>query len=165
MATQRNKDEQVGYDAIQIFHNENAIRFPGKYKISFQRLLEILKGRVGGMFFLEGLGLGINSSGISYSRVADAMKSLSKASQGGIPAKNSDFTNALIREATSFNFEMLGDAAIETVKDISNGGVILGKKLVDAGTGIIDTAKYTVPLLILVFGVVLFLKMPKGESA
>lgn len=147
--------QQIGENAIMIFHTESAVRFPSKYTITKERLFQILESRQGGKGLTLGLGLGISSADIKQEDVADAMKNLAKYAQGRIP-DNKSFTFALQEEASKFSFSALGDVSIEIAKDLAEKAAVGGQKILDVGEKLGDSAisvagslTWLVPLLII----------------
>ena len=132
--------QEIGYQAIYYFHNENATRNPREYRISIGELQRVLESRTGGKAFLEGLGLAINNVDMKTADVADAMKDLAKKAQGKIPSTNGQFYSALKDEATSFSFSSLGDVSLDIAKDIAEKAASGGQKVLDVAGGVADSA-------------------------
>lgn len=145
--TQPMNDIDQGRVAIKYFHNRSA-RY-ATYKESMDSL--ILK--VGGKrpeFFLEGIGLTINSIGMSESKVKQAMESLANAGQGRIPANPSLFNKALSDRATNLTtgdwIGGLPEIAGQTAVDLAKGAQAVGDAVLDVGKSLLSVG----PLLIVV---------------
>lgn len=93
----------------------------------------------------EGLGLQANVSEMSKEDTKEAMETLANAGAGRVPAQFSDFTNALTRRATEFNFlDAISHTAQETASEVTDIVSETGK----GGIMALKAGKYLVPVLV-----------------
>ena len=133
-------DYNRGYDAIISFHNKMITSFKGVYNFTLVGLVKELSARTGQKFFLEGLGLAIQSSGISKSRASEAMQVLASKSGGRLPSSNGAFYVALTDEAATPNWiDASQFVLVESTKDIVQATSVVGSGIIKTGEGVLDS--------------------------
>ena len=133
-------DYNRGYDAIIAFHNKMATSFKGVYNLSLVLLVKELSARRGQTFFLEGLGLAIQSSGMSKTQAQEAMQILASKSGGKLPASNGAFYTALIDEAATPNWiDASQFVLVESSKDLLEGASTIGASVIKTGEGFLSS--------------------------
>lgn len=120
--------------ALSYFHNETLRSWPGNYKLSFDGLVSKINSL--SPFFLETFGKAINWSGISQTKVSDAMKQLAISSKGNLPLSSAGlqtFYDAL-SESVKWDLSDWGSAIVTATKETAvsvgkfslvSGGVLL----------------------------------------
>lgn len=128
-------DIELGESVIKSFYAHWST-FPAARGISYAQLLNTLKVRrpMGGTAFLDGIGLGVRSAGMSQSKISNAMRNLAMKSNGKIPAYNMDFFTFLSNESVKINFiDAAAYVVVESGKDIIKGAQEVGDSLISAG--------------------------------
>lgn len=116
-------DTQTGTNALQVFHGYS-VKYPSygltwdEFKAAYGKKFEI---------YAEGIGLAINSAGISSSRVDSAMKSLSQKTQGKVPKDFNPYINELTGVATKINYlDLTTSVLADTAMEVTEGVVSFG---------------------------------------
>lgn len=137
-----------GRDALIIYHNENVVNFPEKYKVkSVDELISILKNRPNQKNFVRILGGAIINAQVSNSQVNRSMEKLSEAGEGRIPADNSAFLGAIQEKIGEVNYvDAIGFAALETAKGVAEGAAKVGDAVISIGDTLLESSKILVPI-------------------
>lgn len=163
-----------GRQTLQYFHNEMLIRFPDKYKFTFDQLfnyLQLQEKNPADFIFgdeespLNVLGRVVSDSKITDEQINDGFKALSKKLEGRLPRPSilgSALLSSLSGELGTLNLGVLGDAAIEVVKDTVKKGNEIGTALVDSTQTIIESSKYFIPAALLIVVAVFAYKAKKA---
>lgn len=118
-------DIKRGHDALVVFHNASS-RYDAYGNMSFDQLLSIMSEKSNGQF-LDGFGFAINSAELEDEDVFNSMQRLADAGQGKIPARWTDFFNALKKDPSGFSFEALAFVTKESISDLGDGLVEIGE--------------------------------------
>ena len=146
-----------GKDILKRFYDANKILNSQKVNYTFDQMLSTLTSRKGSAAFIESLGLGINASGFSNSKVQNAMSALAKIANGKIPGSNQDFRNFLINEGYKVSFvDAVTYVTTESVKDIVKGAQQVGESFLFTG----KLLTYALPIII---GVVVYFWVMKQK--
>lgn len=123
-----------GKDILKRFYDANKAVASKNVNYTFDQMLTTLTSRKGNVAFIESLGLGVNASGFSNSKVQNAMYNLAKKAQGKIPASNADFRNYLIDEGTKVSFvDAITFTVVESAKDVVKGAQAVGDSVILTG--------------------------------
>lgn len=123
-----------GKDILKRFYDANKSVASKNVNYTFEQMLSTLTSRKGNVAFIESLGLGVNASGFSNSKVQNAMYNLAKKAQGKIPASNADFRNYLIDEGTKVSFvDAITFTVVESAKDVVKGTQAIGESVIFTG--------------------------------
>lgn len=145
------KNQALGEKLLKAFHDEN--RNYGGYKITFDQLKAILQARPNQKSFVRNFGGTISVANISESDAIQAMKNLARSSRGRIPARNADFTQAVVDKTTAFSFvDAVTYTAVETTKDVVKGVTEIGNTLITTGKWI--NAIFPVAALVVLYFVI-----------
>lgn len=137
-------DSERGRQALTYFHNYALSHYPKNYKRSLEQL--ITEASAKNRFLLEGLGLAINSSEISDSKVEAAMSRLADAGQGRLPADWNSWFSILTSESVKVTFlESVPFVVTESTKDILKGTAQIGDAVLDVGKSLLTVG----PILVL----------------
>lgn len=152
-------DIDRGREALKYFHN-SSVGY-SNYGLGFDEMLtRVSKGRPD--IFLEGVGLAINSIGMSDSHVRDSMEGLAKQAQGRLPANNSVFYKALSDREGTLTFtdwvKVTPQAAANTALDLAKGAQQVGDAVLDAGKSLLTIG----PLLVV--GAVIFIVVMRSKQ-
>lgn len=121
-----------GKNSLQLFHNEMAMRYPDVYKLTFQQLVDYVQlQELNPLDYIFGdetsplheLGKSIITQKIDDAKINDAFKELAKKLEGKLPPKNrmlNALLSALSGQLGKFDFNVIGDASIEVIKDAKN---------------------------------------------
>ena len=112
-------------------------------------LISIIDGR--GKASLAGLGLGIQFTDMSDSKVRQAMENLAREAQGKIPATNNAFNMALSDRLQEIDFTALSEIAKMSVSDLVKHSSEIGDKVISGTKGAFDlvkNAKFVIPVTI-----------------
>ena len=113
-------DIDRGRAAVKEFHNYAIANYSRNYKMTFNELIDRLAGQ--NKFFLEGLGLAINSTEMSDAKVSKAMRALADKGQGKLPTNWNSWFSVLKDEAVKVSFlDAATYTATESAKDIAHG--------------------------------------------
>lgn len=149
-----------GLDILKRFFDASKTINSSAVKYSFDEMVKTLEARTGQKAFVEGLGLGVNASGFSNSKIQNAMTSLAKQANGKIPAKNQDFRDHLIDESRKVDFVDVVSAVkfvtVESAKDIAKGAQAVGDSVILTG----KLLNYALPVIV---GVVVFFWVKKQK--
>ena len=134
-----------GLDILKRFYDASKSYNTSKVKYTFDQMIKTLESRSGQAAFIEGLGLGVNASGFSNSKIQNAMVSLARQSNGQIPEKNQNFRDYLIDKSKKINFvDAVTYVAVESTKDIVKGAQAVGDSVLLTG----KLLTYALPLII-----------------
>lgn len=123
-----NADHNAGLSALLFFHNAS-LKYPSYDRKTTDELLAAWGGR--GMIYAEGIGLAINSTGMSTQQVQAAMESLAKTAQGRIPKDQNDFFNALNGQLSNISYvDLIKTVASETASQIATGAQAVGDSVI-----------------------------------
>lgn len=145
-------DIDRGRAALKYFHNRSCAYSP------YKETLDSLISKVGGKrpeFFLEGLGMAINTIGMSDSQVRDAMTNLAEVSHGQVP-QNSVFYKALSNRVSSLTtgdwIKGLPEIAGNTALDAAKGFEAVGNAVLDVGKSLLTVGPLLVVVAIIFIG-------------
>ena len=134
-----------GLDILKRFYDASKTINSSAVKYTFDEMVKTLEGRTGQKAFVEGLGLGVNASGFSNSKIQNAMTSLAKQAKGKIPAKNQDFRDHLIDESRKVDFvDAVKYVAVESAKDVVKGAQAVGESVIFTG----KLLTYALPIIV-----------------
>jgi len=138
-------DRDRGIEAIRMYYDFSFANFREVYKlIDFGYFVDSLDYK--NKSFIEGLGLGINfnlkDGTFDLGDVQDSMESLAKILKGKIPSDMNKFRSAIVQEARKIKASMFYNATIDSVGDIVNGAVYIGKETMTASKSILSLAPY-----------------------
>lgn len=151
-----NADTLAGRQALYYFH-ERAIQLSADVPKDFNAFLEAVRvtyfPRATIDPLLEGLGLGINSTGVSDSRVRSAMNALASQGGGKLPSRWTAFFDKIKNEAMNPGFlDMAAYVVRQSASDLVEGAQNVGNTLIHGRYVIYGAVLLGVVLMIRSFG-------------
>lgn len=158
--SQPQNDQDRGAQALTWFHND--MTSFDNYTWTYKQLVDFLNtDHTTGFLdttgaFTEGLGLAINSIGMSDSQVQDAMQKLASASNGQIPANRAVFTKALsdrMQDITAGDWiNALPSIAADTAADVAKGAQKVGSAVIATGSILTKIAPILITAAVVLIG-------------
>lgn len=138
-------DKEIGRKVLRYFYNWNRLLYPKVFAYSFDEFLSSYGKKID--IYMDGIGLGVRSAGVSDSRIDAAMNALAMNSAGKIPSDYQVYFKYIQDEAVKISWmDAAAYVAKESASDILNGAKEIGDTLIFSG----KILKFIIPLAVFV---------------
>ena len=132
-------DRELGIEAIRFFYDYCRENFSDYKTISFQNFLDAIDEKAS--WFLSGLGLGIDTAGVSDAQVEEAMINIAHQTEGKIPKNLNQITQAVSEASQDYDFSFWSNVAGDTITDLVYGAQKVGDAVIEGGSGLLTLTR------------------------